>query len=1296
MNNTNQLPPRASFASALAQKPIVPVAAPAVVPTTPAPTVAPVSVQTPGSPIKRPSAFPNNVQTSPVVKLPNIQATGSTADNSTQDTSAPVSLKAPIKFGSFAAAAAGLVETKPVSKNITSSSLPPRTHSAPPVVVEPVVIINAPAATSSLPKESEASEQVVVLVAPVNPELSVVLPIIQEDSNQQQQQLQQPMNYAPQHQPQHQQHYQQQQNFYYQNAPQQHHQQHYAPRPYYNQGGYNNNRAPQQHYHQQQQQSEGGYRPQQQYRPRPHYNQNQNRFYPSQQHGNNNSNNYYAPHPQHHTGYYQQQQQNQHFQQPAPAMNTFVGPAVPPTIPSNMPAFTSNPSEAAPSSASVVVPTVSVVKPVASKIKIVDPNTGKELNFGGSKVVEESDKAVEIKEAPTVAAPAAPAVAVPVAVTIPAAASASVNVTTPVAPSTPAKKISIVIKDPTSNQELDLNQVISRPLVDLAVEELTAAFCQSTKLVEDVEEDNDKTTNNNISAAPSPAPFEHNKEILANLHVEDDDFNSDDDEEDEEDYSDFSDEEEEEICIFIPSTIQFNQSISYAEGLISFTPPVDASGVWLYSRDFMLQFREKCTTTPGDLQERLSAAVEKAQAFAKSDRMNAADRPHRRKDSGRGGRDRRDRDGGDDRRKRSGPGHPGPGLLGPQAHLLDPNAVLKNRADNAWTPVKSAEDLSQTDRILREVKGLLNKLTLEKFHVISDKIISIGIMSSNVLSGVIDCVFDKSVDEPRFAPMYAELCYKIVAEEINGLKKENPANANPDSQFRRLLVERCQAEYKHKRAWSKKRLEKLLETTDSTAEKEVAAASPTVEESPEAAEAVKVVGELTDEDYMLIKLKRRVLGNMRFIGEIFKVGLIGEKIMHSIITELLSNVENPEEEEIECLCRLLTTVGSILDKPEAANFWGQYLGRMNWLTAQPGKLSSRVKFMVLDVLELRDKKWKTGKADEGPKTISQIQKEQEKKELDQQNRDRDHHRNRDHQQRDHRDQHRDHRDQQRDRQRPSAPPAAPAVKFTSKSSKNEEWNRSGPSKSGQLSRGPSFSAASSNSNNNNNSRRPTTPQPQNPEVVIGRFGVLGEEHEEKESVPAVKVEEEESAVVFADESEIVKKVVSLLDELVQMNNYDDVLDELKQIRAPSARASALSGLLNRAIEGGKKPSLLATIRVFTESLAKEIVDQKVIFEALTLSFGMIDDLAVDVPAVFEIAGQLYSALQITFSHILETLSACSDDSAKAKVAIHTINSTASESESEYRKQLSQDAKDFIEKNSTVSVKSLISRLQLQI
>ena len=31
---------------------------------------------------------------------------------------------------------------------------------------------------------------------------------------------------------------------------------------------------------------------------------------------------------------------------------------------------------------------------------------------------------------------------------------------------------------------------------------------------------------------------------------------------------------------------------------------------------------------------------------------------------------------------------------------------------------------------------------------------------------------------------------------------------------------------------------------------------------------------------------------------------------------------------------------SHFDKPEAANFWNQYIGRMNWLISQPDKLSS--------------------------------------------------------------------------------------------------------------------------------------------------------------------------------------------------------------------------------------------------------------------------------------------------------------------------------------------------------------------
>src|SRR5690606_14277472 len=130
-----------------------------------------------------------------------------------------------------------------------------------------------------------------------------------------------------------------------------------------------------------------------------------------------------------------------------------------------------------------------------------------------------------------------------------------------------------------------------------------------------------------------------------------------------------------------------------------------------------------------------------------------------------------------------------------------------------------------------------------------------------------------------------------------------------DLEFRRFLISKCQVEYEKKKAWSHSRLAKLEEQKS----------NEKTSDSTENAEASKVVsGELTEEDYELIKLKRRVLGNMRFIGELFNVGLLPEKIMHAVIQELLRDIENPEEEEVESFCKLFTTVGPKLDIPAAS------------------------------------------------------------------------------------------------------------------------------------------------------------------------------------------------------------------------------------------------------------------------------------------------------------------------------------------------------------------------------------------
>lgn len=63
-------------------------------------------------------------------------------------------------------------------------------------------------------------------------------------------------------------------------------------------------------------------------------------------------------------------------------------------------------------------------------------------------------------------------------------------------------------------------------------------------------------------------------------------------------------------------------------------------------------------------------------------------------------------------------------------------------------------------------------------------------------------------------------------------------------------------------------------------------------------------------------------GNMlmrfRFIGELFKLDMLVTKIMHDCVVTLL---KSSDEENLECLCRLLTTIGKELDTTVAKVCW---------------------------------------------------------------------------------------------------------------------------------------------------------------------------------------------------------------------------------------------------------------------------------------------------------------------------------------------------------------------------------------
>ncbi|KAJ6406130.1 hypothetical protein OIU84_009785 [Salix udensis] len=72
------------------------------------------------------------------------------------------------------------------------------------------------------------------------------------------------------------------------------------------------------------------------------------------------------------------------------------------------------------------------------------------------------------------------------------------------------------------------------------------------------------------------------------------------------------------------------------------------------------------------------------------------------------------------------------------------------KAEVPWSARRGT--LSEKERVLKTVKGILNKLTPEKFDLLKGQLIDSGITTPDILKGVISLIFDKAVLEPTFCP----------------------------------------------------------------------------------------------------------------------------------------------------------------------------------------------------------------------------------------------------------------------------------------------------------------------------------------------------------------------------------------------------------------------------------------------------------------------------------------------------------------------------------------------------------------
>ena len=274
-------------------------------------------------------------------------------------------------------------------------------------------------------------------------------------------------------------------------------------------------------------------------------------------------------------------------------------------------------------------------------------------------------------------------------------------------------------------------------------------------------------------------------------------------------------------------------------------------------------------------------------------------------------------------------------------------ATPLQRSDNRWAPGKKAS--TDLDVVRGKVRSILNKLTKEKFDTLSLQLIELVISTcddgATILKEIVTIVFDKALSEKHFASLYSELC-ESMDENLPSFKVFSKGNDGEEvvseTTFKRILLNKCQDEFM--------RGVQEISKEDTTEEKH---------------------------EFKMLAQKRRMLGNIRFIGELYKLNMIVEKIMHECVQHLLQNGVDPEEENLESACDLLTTIGKKLDHKKAKVHMDVYFKRLESLSKHPG-LPSRIRFMCLDVIDLRKMAWKPRLTEDAMKKLSKTNSQKTK------------------------------------------------------------------------------------------------------------------------------------------------------------------------------------------------------------------------------------------------------------------------------------------------------------------------------
>jgi hypothetical protein len=321
----------------------------------------------------------------------------------------------------------------------------------------------------------------------------------------------------------------------------------------------------------------------------------------------------------------------------------------------------------------------------------------------------------------------------------------------------------------------------------------------------------------------------------------------------------------------------------------------------------------------------------------------------------------------------------------------------KHKSKSSWKkisrPMKSwiidKTGMSAEDKLYSQIISILNKLSNSNFKELTADFEKLEIKTEEHLKKSIDLIFKKAVMESKYNEIYAKLCHElspyfieikhvsnaVVVKIVEDVVEDGDGDGVEDGDG-----DGDEDEYEDEYEYEDEDVDENVDVNvDEDVDVDVDVDEDVLEHDTVSTikvyfrelllnkcqymfeKGVSFETELENGDIdttqSIFKFKDHVLGCTRFIGELYNVGLLTDKIIYSCFLILFAKVNEKKAYSIDCICTLMETVGKKFSL--SATIEVNMLFKKLHGVKDSRKVNKRDKFALMDLIDMRRiRRWK--------------------------------------------------------------------------------------------------------------------------------------------------------------------------------------------------------------------------------------------------------------------------------------------------------------------------------------------------